>query len=558
MKKVFTKASKRRKRIDRKALLALRGVEEEVELQERSMPLGNDTVEKFRKDFLTLTRNVKRLRNYRDADKLRKALRIWQERLEKFGVQIRQELEGRIRIAGFGDFKGIDKGEGKPKGYVDKSWAEYHLKHMSPLWDFLFEVGQFPIEPWGYIKRHRPPQMVYGGLENGEYVAYKKPRRRFTDAERQENLFKAAKEPIRKWMQRVRRKATPAWKWLKEVGDWAESEDFRGGGGETIKLKTHDAENVRLHGFQLRMVGYEHDNERHRSGLKNIKNGLAMYRKRAAKVYPWLLKAQLPIVVYFEGGRSHGDTAASYERDHIRFEFWGIHVESPRDQTRVHAHEMGHHLWQSVLSGEAQDVWRAFIRQDYTSLDLRDVMKHLKPGEKIRDLEDRIEKTMPILHLQLATLMHGPFKDIGLWSLSSIQDHIDAGKDTVVRVPSSPITGYAAKNPEESFCEALGMLVGFGPRAVLPNVAALLRSLVGNVKLEDVSPLLDSIDTLLTEYAWNKALNDIRLGKLKKVNTKTTLGAHVFQMMTGRGAKVKGKQKREKDTSITLYDLEIA
>jgi hypothetical protein len=135
------------------------------------------------------------------------------------------------------------------------------------------------------------------------------------------------------------------------------------------------------------------------------------------------------------------------------------------------AHEMGHHIFQTVLNKKQRDFWRNAIQGDWGSLDLRDVLSKLKEGETLRDLEKRIERTEPVLHIQLETLLDQPrYKDLDLLGLNRIQQAIGSGRlDPVVKVPNTPITGYAGKNPEEAFCEVLGLLVGYGPRTVLPQ-----------------------------------------------------------------------------------------
>jgi hypothetical protein len=130
-----------------------------------------------------------------------------------------------------------------------------------------------------------------------------------------------------------------------------------------------------------------------------------------------------------------------------------------------------------------QDFWKKAIQGDYKDLDLREVLAEKRPGESLIDLDKRIRQTNPILHLQLRALYYlGDAKRIQLLGSDRIQRYLDRGGDPVWKVPASPITAYAAKNPEEAFCEALGMMVGYGPRAVLEKVRGWLKIMLPQLK----------------------------------------------------------------------------
>ena len=425
---------------------------------ERKLRLGTNTVEALRKEFLTLMKNVKRLRDAKGAYELKTAMSNWGKRFGEYAKQISDDLR--------------DRGSRDPK--ANKGWVEQHQKNIGVVWDFAWEAEHMSLESWEYIKKYS---------------------HKYDSAE---EVYQDSKEDIRKWANRTKRKAVAAWKWMKEVSKWAESEGLQGGGGRSIVLRTADRENIKIEGFRMQIVGYDEDEEFHAKGMGKVKAALRTYKTRAQKVYPWLIKYQLPLVLYFEGGNNRDSAAATYEKDHITMTMWGIHSGSPQEGARVLAHEMGHHLFQAVLSGKAKKAWTDFIRSNYTKLDLRKVVAMLKPGEDLNALDKRIEKTQPILHLQLQTLMQ---TDSGrnLYSLVGIKDYLDRGEDPIFHVPQIPISGYAAKNPEEAFCEALGILVGYGPRAVLPPVLRMLRSLAGGVKLEgklesrDIRSLITSL-----------------------------------------------------------------
>jgi hypothetical protein len=47
-----------------------------------------------------------------------------------------------------------------------------------------------------------------------------------------------------------------------------------------------------------------------------------------------------------------------------------------------------------------------------------------------------------------------------------------------LNVPKTPITAYANKSPEESFCETLGLLVAYGPRTLHERVQWWLKTVL--------------------------------------------------------------------------------
>ena len=50
-------------------------------------------------------------------------------------------------------------------------------------------------------------------------------------------------------------------------------------------------------------------------------------------------------------------------------------------------------------------------------------------------------------------------------------------------VPKSPITGYAGKNTEEAFCEAVGRLVAYGPLVIPETVRGWLRAVLPGIRI---------------------------------------------------------------------------
>lgn len=172
-----------------------------------------------------------------------------------------------------------------------------------------------------------------------------------------------------------------------------------------------------------------------------------------------------------------------------------IHVCSSvnmHDLPHVLAHEMGHHLWRTVLSDADTAFWTAAIRADYGDLDLRDLLKAWPSSEESSLWffdNDHLRKSDPLFYLQANTVLFPADRNSERFSQradleSEIRRRTAEGLPLTVAVPLNPITVYATKNPEEAFCEAFGMLVGYGPRAVLPKVAEWLTTLMPHLHVE--------------------------------------------------------------------------
>lgn len=408
-----------------------------------------DEVKKLRKDFLMIMKNLKRVKDYDMAWKLKEAMRTWRDRMDELIKQIRKDLEW------------------QRKGDNNARWL---LDNISPLWSFYLELN-LPLENLGYARKYSPGTS-------------------------KEDLFNKFKRDLPKWESRTRRYSREAWKYLNLLTEWADKQE------KPLLIQTKDKENVSMEGFAVQLVAYDDTEDFHRKLLGEFKHGLKTYKARAKKVYPWLLRYQLPVVVDFEKG---GDAAASYEYDHIKFTVWGM---AWKNMPHVMAHEMGHHIYKTVLSSAMQNTWNNFVRGNYKKLDLRDVLKKGKPGEDLRNLGSRIEREDPILHLQLETLLHAPaYKELDLLTIRSIKEYLDDGGDPIVNVPAKPITGYSAKNTEEAFCETLGLLVGYGPRALLPEVRWMFKRLVPGVKFTGANKKQLSVKTDLFVPPYNQGFN---------------------------------------------------
>ena len=447
-----------------------------------TLTLDKQTVERWRKEFLLLMSNLKRVKSLEDAEAWQKGAFKWADLMGRLLAQVREDLESRVRMQ-----------SGKPSWdkKINEEWAQHYINKQEPIWQLLSEVREGPR-----IRGYRLREMWETRVDQlTRYAPY----------ESQEGANRIVLnewlEKARLWEQRARAKARPAWKFLLELADWTARGGYYGGGETPVQIVRPERTNQTIAGIKVQLVGFEGTVAQAR-WLQNLEAGLRFYVQRAKQVLPWMLRSQLPIEAYFVEGAVTGisfNAAATYERDHINFTTWVLADSKPAAVAKVLAHEMGHHLYRH-LSDEATTAWGQLIRGNYKDLDLRDVLTQMKPGESSWEFDRRMEHEDPILYLQLQTLLHDPaYKRLDLLDANSIRRYLDEGGNPIFRVPAKPISGYAGKNTEEAFCEAAGLLVAYGPQAVLPEVRSWFKAFVPNVKFAQ--------DGLLSSDEWEQALN---------------------------------------------------
>jgi len=405
----------------------------------RIFALSPATVKEFRNDFLTLVGNVKRVKDYDDAQELRNGIRDWRELFSDWLKQIRSDIESRKR-----DVPG--------KTPVPEQEIEAILAGLKPAWELSTELMRFPLQTFD--------------PETAEWQS-------------KSRLFTNYTSEVEAWDKRVKKKAPVAWKALENASTWATQ-----WGDEAIKVKVKETQNITIEGFRIQLNGFE-DGDLSRDFMSQLVEGLRFYRDRAKRVLPLLLSKQLPLVINADWGSNGGDAAATYEQNHIALSPWGHATKDLRAFAHVMAHEMGHHIYRTVLSSEAKTDWSTFIKGGEIPLDLRDLAKALaKYGDNPTVIDDKLREQDPILALQFEGLMEDRrYKDLDLFNLRGVQEYLTENKDPVVYVSRMPITGYAQKNPEEAFCEVLGLLVGYGPKTVLPEVVGFLQGIIPSIRL---------------------------------------------------------------------------
>jgi len=381
-------------------------------------------VEKMRKDFLTLLKNIPHIKTFKEAHRVREGLRVYREQFDKLFHErfLRHTLKYDYEDYG-----------------ISEDYAKYYTKQLgTPSWDFYIALAEMPI---GFVDDYWDEDRLMA---------------RFT-------------QEAPKWETRLKRKAQKFWKVLRDV-----LQDFKNRERE-IQVKTLDVEQVTLEGFRVQVRGFDPSDDIDVESLEVFKKGLRIYRRNAAARYPRLLKDQVPIVYDCEVNLDKGGTYS--HSGLITFYASAVIKEPPARAAHILAHEMGHHEWR-LLDGKAREFWETAIAGDYGDIDLAEVVAKWPRGAWAFDFTRYMADTDPVLALQMEGLVHSQNHE-ELNTKEDFQALLSSGQRTL-RVPKTPITGYANKNPQEAFCEAVGLLVAYGPRALHERVRGWLGIILGN------------------------------------------------------------------------------
>jgi hypothetical protein len=207
-----------------------------------------------------------------------------------------------------------------------------------------------------------------------------------------------------------------------------------------------------------------------------------LYARRLKEVAPTFLKYHAPIYVHFQGSfvRDPSSTKGVYSNHFKVINIGAIMFEdNVKDAIHTMAHEQGHHIWNNILRKDAKDFWVSVIEGSYITLDLQNAYM---TWVTMRQDEDTLKEKDPITYLQLEGLTFDEdYQDNEIYSINDVfRAYKSKEIPRKVKVMMPPITGYAKANPEEAFCEALGMLITYGPKTVHPKVRQLLRAVLPN------------------------------------------------------------------------------
>lgn len=427
--------------------------------------LDLEWLEKLRKDFLTLMKNLPRVKTYADGSKLRDGFKVYKARFSDlfFDRFLNKQLK-----YGYEEF-GISES--------DAQYIERKLRKTG--WDLYVELNL----PLPY---------------KGEYMTEEFALAKF---EREHGT----------WEARVKRKAQIFWKDLREVITWVQQRPNRG-----LSVKTPTIEVVAIEGFKVQVTGYEPDDA---DVMEKFKAGLRLYKKNAGSRLPLLLKKQLPLLLTFEAHIDKGGEYHSRGGGEIEFFASGIINETPGRVAWILAHEMGHHLFKTWLGGDGREFWTSAIMGNYGPLNIADVLR-VWPGDAWAfELSKLLANVDPIIALQIQAYSydkehHNAGNEVQ--TKEYFQALLDSGTKTI-NVPKIPITGYANKNPEEAFCEAIGLLVAYGPQAVHEVIRDWLSIVLpGQVKIATDDAVIEKLAATFLKNAGYFSPGDLVLfGKYK-------------------------------------------
>jgi len=394
----------------------------------RAEVLDLDRIAKLRSDFLMLMKAARRVSNYTEAMRVKGYIGKWSKDFDDYMYKYFQDQFANMKF----------------REEVSESDWKY--------WDKLIRENTWPF-----------------------YMEFSMPISKADSYYTEEMRFAKFQEELPKWEARVKRKALLAWKTLNNFVEWYALE-----GELPAKPFTVDVpipESVMMEGFSVTLSGHDHV-KKSAEYIELFRAGLKVYRAKASAVYPWLIQNQLPLVLDFKAGM---DIGGLYERDHIRLN--GYQSGNPEHVAHVLAHEMSHHRYRSI-GRAAQDYWERMIIGDLGELDLKTLTE--KYPDKYHTWDNKyIKNESPFLYQQLNSLQHSPsvpkaVKDAN--DIGDIREYLEKGGQTKVTIVRHPISGYASKNPEEAFCEALGYLVAFGPSRVPDIVLGWLKDILLSVK----------------------------------------------------------------------------
>lgn len=408
----------------------------------RSQPFDLDWVETYRRDFLILMKNIPKVNSYKTAIQLADAFRVYRKNFHTvvFDKFLNYEMKARDRV---------------------KSEAEHIDRKLRKVgWDFYIQLS-FPIN---HANKEVP--------EDAQFARYK--------------------SQVEEWERKTKRTAAAFWKATKEVILYSK---------EKFVVDVPVQENQELEGFRVQLRGYNPDDDHHSKELDGVRAALRIYRQQAAKRMPLLLKKQCPIVLDFDMDMDLGGEYRSEHGGIILVNPLTAANKQPAATAKTISHEVGHHIYRTVLSGKDKEFWNAAIEQNYGDLDIEELLKVWQPESLyVFELHEALAHTHPIIALQVQAWIWGDEgrnrsmekqrKDYyyDLWFNKNV---------TTIRVPKIPITGYANKNPEESFCEAVGLLVAYGPRAVHEVVLGWLQTILpGQVRTANLQQIASELEIL--------------------------------------------------------------
>jgi len=396
-------------------------------------------VEKLRKDFLMLMKNVPKIETYEKCTELSSAFTTFRNNFNEIF---------------FENFLKNDLKYNEELSEEDRNSLDKMLR--KPGWDLYIEL-RLPLD--------RADKYISEGQAFGRF-----------------------KEALPAWDRKIKSKARVFWKALEEFVSYYNKVTKKSG----FDVKVPEIKNVRLEGFACQIVGYGHSETSKKdfaNSIGYVKEGLSLFRKNAEKRLPLLLKAILPFRIY--AYYTNIEIAGQYEQHYINL--YPLNLVSSKKEgnanrfAQVISHEMGHHLYQTYLSANDITFWSEAIRGDYEPLDLKKILAIWPDGMWAYELVNKLSDTDPVLALQLDVVSNHSTSNRKFQKKEEVEKAVSEGE--TFAAPKTPITGYAGINPEEAFCEAIGNLVAYGPRTLDPLIQHWLKIILPNIKTASVSKL---------------------------------------------------------------------
>ena len=383
--------------------------------------LDTDQIQKFRKEFLMLVGNAKRIENYAMAKQWSGYVKKWrndfEEYLYKYLIKDLENLKWRKTI-------------------TEDMWKYWDKKIREETWSFVIDFSVPISDADGYYSEER--------------------------------RFANFQSDLPKWKRRIEQKARAAWAVLADFVQWYDNATQ-----SKLVVEVPVPVQTEMEGFAVTLVGDDSVKDAPLY-VERFKRGLKLYKQRAAKVYPWLLHNQLPLVLDFKGDIG---TGGEYKFRYIWIN--GYLSGTPDNIVHTLAHEMGHHRYDTI-GYAAQDFWRKMLSGDLGDVDLRDVVKTYSDGEWVFD-NKKMKMQDPLLYNQMMALTQYSGAGSQLKSMDKIVDiknYLEKGGEPIIKVHAHQISGYANKNDAEAFCEALGLLVAYGPNSLSDVVLDWLRTIL--------------------------------------------------------------------------------
>lgn len=414
-------------------------------------------VGRLRDEFLTLMKAAGKAANYGEAIKVKDAVRTWRE---AFDGLIFQDFAKNDIYTIIAEHKGhiFRGGDGRVYNHDElQKWVAYWQKKIrTDCWGLYISL-EVPIEHSETSRKLRGE--AYAGHEYlyGNYLR-----------ERDKSIARAKREALK------------AWKALEEFITWM--------GQHMVPVKVGVTEIVTIEGFKTKVIRFgtgDYDDK----AMSTVPAALRKFRERAQRVYPWILKAMLPMELRFrcdldEGGRYHGPRAIEICVGNL-----AVGSKSLDEFVRVIAHEMGHHVYKTRLSEERRKLWSALIVADRGPVDLRKSLAcwRRSGADSFFRFLDWLKDHEPMTYVKLEALVesdHLSHEGLSgrIRKIEDLEEIVASGK-AIVQAPRNPITVYANKNNEEAFCDAFSIAVAIGPRGLLSDVRGWLKDVLPDINL---------------------------------------------------------------------------